>query len=1056
MAIDYLKLAEQAPAVNKEEKKVNYLSIAKEAPILKTQQTKKDFLSLAKEAPPAPNPEDTLRELWNKQRNKVKFYPDTFIGPEVKETPSSFGFKPDTEIRGPLNIGERIQGTVISDYKNLQKMKSAVNAPVESLADWIEPDSIPAEGPTLLTHFPRLLLADTVRSYKPSDVALFWLGGKTVKGIGQVAGPAVKTAYSKYAPAGVKKASEKISKFLARNLTVGRGQPKGYIKAADKAILEKLAGAREAEEAVKVLTTKASGKLLTGDEQLYVGRIFRQEIDLGGKKSRILQSPELVERITTEIAENISSSKTIQGIKAELRTINSALNNKLNKAKKLIGKKFRTETGFIEEAADVVKIPKTLKSGKPSTKSFDVQIVTKPVTPAPPTSAPIPQTLAKGEQQILRTPQQVARLGTVEKSLNLSRKELLAKRKLLAQKLTKKVQEINTGVRSMYDIFDRTFTEQLRLHPKFQELSKIAYAGREIMDTWSRELVKAGVVKGKAKEVIEKNINEYMARIFTKRLNVIKTTPNSLMKNLRLRLNGLKHKKNLSEKVLKDLGEIKEISSAVANNELFKTVAANPEWVASKNVTGKMVQMIDSPRIGALKGKWVVREIADDINFIFKTENKAIEMYKKTLGAWKYGKVVLNPATQFRNIVANTILLDMSGVSHVRQLQLMPEVLKDYLKKGPVYQAALKSGGIGGEFVGSEVERIMKTYIKAQGGHLGRMMDLTKKPFKKAGEFYQAMEQISKLVKFHDVLSKGGSIELAAKEAQKWLFNYNKLPKVISFAKNVSPFITFTYKALPRIAETMVERPLKIFKYYALTKAWNEAARKQTGMSKEQYEDMLDNMPDYKQTSVLGMPTTILMPWKNKEGKPVTTNIEYYLPIGMAPEILQKGLKGGKGVFGLLDSPLISNPAYQAIADLQKNKDGIGREIFPKGTTDAEAAKIGIEYIYRQAAPSLAPSLGEIKGGYSYEKLMNVVNKRPDKKGILKSVPAAVLEVLAGLKVTPVDTVANRINKRKSKKALFSELKRQVRDTLRDKSLTPKEKEKKRLSLLKKMGEVYK
>jgi len=145
-----------------------------------------------------------------------------------------------------------------------------------------------------------------------------------------------------------------------------------------------------------------------------------------------------------------------------------------------------------------------------------------------------------------------------------------------------------------------------------------------------------------------------------------------------------------------------------------------------------------------------------------------------------------------------------------------------------MYQMALKEGAIGGEFVGTEVAAISKQYATGTGGNMSRWMNVLKAKGFSPAKFYQGEEQIAKMVKFTDMISKGANPQLAAKEAQKWLFNYSKIPGVIEFAKQLSPFITFTYKALPRIGEAMAKNPLKVYKYYALFKGWNEMARNST------------------------------------------------------------------------------------------------------------------------------------------------------------------------------------------------------------------------------------
>src|SRR3990167_2713157 len=172
-------------------------------------------------------------------------------------------------------------------------------------------------------------------------------------------------------------------------------------------------------------------------------------------------------------------------------------------------------------------------------------------------------------------------------------------------------------------------------------------------------------------------------------------------------------------------------------------------------------------------------------------------------------------------------------------MQLFPKIFGEYLGKGKLYQQALKDGAIGGEFVGTEtMQKLKGFYLGTKGNNLERWMNVAKMPFQKAGELYQGMEQLSKMVKYADVLEKGGTRQLAAQEAQKWLFNYQEVPKLIDFLRKSpfgAPFITFTYKAIPRVAETLVNRPLALYKYNALFNAVNETSRKFQGLSPDEF-----------------------------------------------------------------------------------------------------------------------------------------------------------------------------------------------------------------------------
>ena len=907
-----------------------------------------------------------------------------------------------------------------TEYFQTQSPFAVLDKPVEELARFIEPDSAKPGIPGALEFFPRQIASELLRGYKPSTAGAFGLGMKAVKPIAKPVGQFIAS-----------KIPQRIKEVLARNLTVGKGQPQAYQEMVKETLLERQAGAREAEDVAKVLTVKPTKEVaqakellaqeglspktqeilkkkaletepLTKTEQQYVGRIFRKEIDIGGKLPRIAESPELTQKIAKNVEIEVAFSPKIQALQNDLKLANKALKDKEILAKGLVGKEFRTGTGFIEEITGVSKIPKTLKSGKPSTKRFDVGLISEPISPKLPTASPIPAMIAGEEEKIVRGIRQVSKLPTTNKFQNLSRQSLLQQRKVLSKQLQNEIRDVELGVRSNYHLFNREFTEQIRNHPKYRQLSSIADEGRAVMDKWSKSLAQSGIPKEQTKEVIEKNIGEYMARMYSSKLKP-QEGGFGLFKNLRLRLNGLKHRKDLSAEVLSAMGEIKEpalptairvkeISTSIANNKLFNKVAQSPEWVADTNISGKLIKMPDTTTMGALKGKWVIPEIAEDINAITKAGEQSRGVYLKLLSAWKYGKVVLNPAAQTRNILSNTILLDLSGTNHLRQAQLFPKAFNELLTKGKLYEQAVKDGAIGGEFIGTEtMQKLKDFYLKTQEGNLQKFLRIAGMPFKIPGELYQGMEQSAKLVKYMDVLGKTGNSKLAAQEAQKWLFNYNEVPKFIDWARKSplgAPFITFTYKSIPRIAEAMVNRPMAVYKYKALFDAVNETSRKYQGMTPVEYSRQKKLLPPWVLKDIGGVPTNLLLPWKDKYDRTQWLNLEYILPVGQAPEMAERGLAG-----------FVSSPAFNIVSDIIKNSDFKGANIIPPEATKTEAAQAILSYLYRQAAPSIFP------GGYSAEKIRAGIAGEPEKfspERTREAIPA-MLDAFLGIKINPLD-----------------------------------------------------
>jgi hypothetical protein len=462
--------------------------------------------------------------------------------------------------------------------------------------------------------------------------------------------------------------------------------------------------------------------------------------------------------------------------------------------------------------------------------------------------------------------------------------------------------------------------------------------------------------------------------------------------------------------------------------KLFNSVAANPDWISDKAMDG-FEKLPVNDALGKLSGKYALKSIADDVNDITAIDPKMFQTYKKALGMWKAGKTILNPATHARNMMSNTILLDMSGVNHIQQAVLLPRALKDLATKGKYYQEAQSANLLGNEFYASELKGLIDNFPKQSQNFIDTAIQLGGKAFDKAGNIYQAEEQWFKMAKFIAEREKGSSVKEAAEQAEKWLFNYAKSTPIVKRAsQTVAPFATFTYKVLPRLAETMTEHPLKAYKYIALAKAFEGASANELGLDDKKQEELQEYLPDWlKGFGKYAM----LMPFKDKDGRYEYLDLTYILPIGMVSNITEKG-----GALGL-----VSNPILSAYKELSLNKQTItGKPIWEETDTPEEVAQKKIDYIYKQVMPSLAPPIpGLAKGGYSWQKLQAAIEQRPDYFGRERSIPLSIMDVIGGVKVNPVDLKQQKQYKARDIQNTISNLRFKAKSIMRNKSLRPDE-----------------
>ena len=580
-------------------------------------------------------------------------------------------------------------------------------------------------------------------------------------------------------------------------------------------------------------------------------------------------------------------------------------------------------------------------------------------------------------------------------------------------------------------------------NPKLQALVEPA---RKMVDDLSKELIKQGVPNDKLAQVIESNIGTYLPRLYKS-----KEIENSLTKifinkkPLRIDLTRLKRRRDIPFEIRRKMGEIIEpayptakavgqMTQMTETAKLFNSVAANPEWVSTAAKEG-FERLPKSDALGALSGKFLQKSIADDVNDIVRIDLKMFQEYRKALSLWKAGKTILNPATHSRNMMSNTMLLDMSGVNHAQQTILLPRALRDLASKGKYYQEANSVGLLGKEFYSAELRDLISNYPQTPSANfielaINSTKNLFGKIYRKAGNIYQAEEQWFKMAKFISEREKGATIANAAREADKWLFDYTKItPFVRRLRETVAPFATFTYKVIPRIAETAVEHPLKIYKYMALAKSFERASEKTLGVDEKKAADLREYLPEW----LKGFGKyALVMPIKDKTGRYQYLDLTYILPIGLVSNITEKG-----GVLGL-----ISNPVFSIISELRSNIQTFsGKKIVEDTDTPMEANQKRLDYIYRQLMPSLSPPVpGISKGGYSWQKMQSALEGRPDYFGRERSTPLSALDVFMGLKISPVDIKQQKMFAVKEKRKQIMDLRFKAKSIQRNKSLRPEEK----------------
>jgi hypothetical protein len=431
----------------------------------------------------------------------------------------------------------------------------------------------------------------------------------------------------------------------------------------------------------------------------------------------------------------------------------------------------------------------------------------------------------------------------------------------------------------------------------------------------------------------------------------------------------------------------------IALGRLYESLARD---VAQKKqpLTGNWVQVPQSPvgdgvlvrRYGKLSGMWVPVEVMDHLSVQDRSfDNELLQAYRKGLSMWKEGKTVLNPVSHVNNVISNIISSHFAGVS-MWEAHKYAGAIRDLVKSAPMVQEASDAGLFGGTFSSEELTRNLPDKLKIlaqqQESALSRGADKTwtalslflRKP---AGIAYEAEDKFFRYLIYRDARKRGLNPDEAVEFAQTYVFTYDDLPQGARVIRDTAlPFFSYTYKAIPMLAETALKYPWRYAFPAALVYGANAAAYAiAAGADEDDLEDIVrkyftdeefrakareiekseeESLPPWMQGygMTLGVKKTIRLGMDETTDLPVFLEVQRWIPGGDIFDITANA--GGLP----LPAPITpSNPLLTLFTGLIGNKDLFtGRDLVDKkADTDAEAGFIRAHWAWRQITPAVAP-----------------------------------------------------------------------------------------------------
>jgi hypothetical protein len=461
------------------------------------------------------------------------------------------------------------------------------------------------------------------------------------------------------------------------------------------------------------------------------------------------------------------------------------------------------------------------------------------------------------------------------------------------------------------------------------------------------------------------------------------------------------------------------MSNDIATYKLFDDIAKMDQYVSDvpkegwEQVTTDKLKGTNIARFGNLAGKYVDPVVLNDLKSIdFSrnlSRNPAFKTYQDLLRAWKIGKTALNPAVHVNNIMSNFMLYDLSGSDYSSLARAATELRKG--DKSEIYEQARKLGvfdaGFSSQELGREGSKMLDEIeaINPATDTVDKIFRVANAGWKKTGgkviDAYQGEDSIFRFGIFMDRLKAGMSPEDAAAEAKKWLIDYEINAPIIQAMRNTThPFIAYSYRAIPLLAESVALRPWKYAKWAALGHAVNEYGEAEGTGDTELERKMLPESQKGTWFGVPGMPPTMIkLP---TEERSEYLDVKRFIPAG---DVFATTEATGRRIEFLPQALQPGGPLFDAFTILQEGRDPFtGRDLpgLNIGATEAEmrmnnAAIKGSKFI-----SSLLPNLPGIPGAPATEKFKRAEAEAESPTQVPITMTDAVLQTF-GFKVTPVD-----------------------------------------------------
>ena len=456
--------------------------------------------------------------------------------------------------------------------------------------------------------------------------------------------------------------------------------------------------------------------------------------------------------------------------------------------------------------------------------------------------------------------------------------------------------------------------------------------------------------------------------------------------------------------------EINQITARLTNRQdNFRNMFVDgaSDWSSPVRTEKHTYQLAESANLGSLAGRFVSPGLAAHLENV----NKMMDIgLTRPEGMWqflgdkmagltsnfKFMKIVADAGANFRDTIGSLLQIDAIGGTPFKagNIRKAFSVASDWMNGGSnIYTDSarrigynlMENGFSGAELknlVGRQTRRMMqqgeRTWAQEGATLFERFQEGINSMQGTAASWYQFRENVirsyvyvSKYDELAENMARAGRDVLvpevqeqiarqAAAITDRALFNYADVPYAVEFARRygIAPFLTFPFKAVPQLVDSLYHNPLRVLKYDRVINGWND----HWAGGPDAFAAEVQALPEHKRKAMV-----VRMPGEDKDGNPLYLDLSYFLPWYAVRDLARdvqepfgmfqdpaEGVEEARGQIagdtGMRSS--IFTPIFMQLAmALGNNQDGLGRPIYaPTDDSKTRFAKLG-RFMYQFMAP---------------------------------------------------------------------------------------------------------